>query len=33
MKDFLYHYKMKVTKIVDGDTVYGEIDFGFKFKF
>jgi micrococcal nuclease len=29
MKDFLYHYKMKVTKIVDGDTVYGEIDFGF----
>jgi micrococcal nuclease len=29
MKDFLYHYKMKVTRIVDGDTVYGDVDFGF----
>ena len=29
MKDFLYHYRMRVTKVVDGDTVYGDIDFGF----
>jgi micrococcal nuclease len=29
MKDFLYHYKMTVTKVVDGDTVYGDVDLGF----
>lgn len=29
MKDFLYHYRMKVTKIVDGDTIYGDVDLGF----
>jgi micrococcal nuclease len=29
MKDFLYHYRMKVTKVVDGDTIYGDVDLGF----
>ena len=29
MTDFLYHYKMTVTKVVDGDTVYGDVDLGF----
>ena len=29
MTDFLYHYKMTVTKVVDGDTVYGVVDLGF----
>ena len=33
MTEFLYHYKMKVTKVVDGDTVYGDVDLGFNFKF
>jgi len=31
MKDFLYHYRMRVTKVVDGDTVYGDVDLGFNF--
>jgi len=31
MKDFLYHYCMKVTKVVDGDTIYGDVDLGFNF--
>ena len=29
MKDFLDHYRMKVTKVVDGDTIYGDVDLGF----
>ena len=29
MTEFLYHYKIKVTKIVDGDTIYGDVDLGF----
>ena len=29
MIDFLYHYKMKVIRVVDGDTVYGDVDLGF----
>lgn len=29
MTEFLYHYRMKVTKVVDGDTVYGDVDLGF----
>ena len=29
MKDFLYHYRMKVTKVVDGDTFDIVIDLGF----
>ena len=29
MIDFLYHYKMTVTKVVDGDTIYGDVDLGF----
>jgi micrococcal nuclease len=29
MNDFLYHYKMTITKVVDGDTVYGDVDLGF----
>ena len=31
MKDFLYHYRMRVTKVVDGDTIYGDVDLGFNF--
>ena len=31
MIDFLYHYKMKVIRVVDGDTVYGDVDLGFNF--
>jgi micrococcal nuclease len=33
MLDFLYHYKMTVTKVVDGDTVYGDVDLGFNIGF
>ena len=29
MTEFLYHYKITVTKVVDGDTIYGEVDLGF----
>jgi len=29
MTEFLYHYKMTVTKVVDGDTIYGHVDLGF----
>jgi len=29
MIDFLYHYKMKVIRVVDGDTIYGDVDLGF----
>ena len=29
MNNFLYHYKMTITKVVDGDTVYGDVDLGF----
>ena len=29
MTDFLYHYKMTVIRVVDGDTVYGDVDLGF----
>ena len=29
MIDFLYHYKMTVVRVVDGDTVYGDVDLGF----
>ena len=29
MIDFLYHYKMTVIRVVDGDTVYGDVDLGF----
>ncbi len=31
MIDFLYHYKMTVTRVVDGDTIYGDVDLGFNF--
>ena len=31
MENFLYHYKAKVIKIVDGDTVYCDVDLGFYF--
>ena len=31
MTEFLYHYKMTVTKVVDGDTIYGDVDLGFNF--
>ena len=31
MTEFLYHYKMTVTKIVDGDTIRGDVDLGFGF--
>ena len=33
MLDFLYHYKITVTKVVDGDTVYGDVDLGFNIGF
>ena len=33
MLDFLYHYKMTVSKVVDGDTVYGDVDLGFNIGF
>lgn len=33
MLDFLYHYKMTVTKVVDGDTIYGDVDLGFSIGF
>ena len=33
MLDFLYHYKMTVTKVVDGDTVYGDVDLGLNIGF
>lgn len=29
MTEFLYHYKMTVIRVVDGDTVYGDVDLGF----
>ena len=29
MTEFLYHYKITVTKVVDGDTIYGDVDLGF----
>ena len=29
MIDFLYHYKMNVIRVVDGDTIYGDVDLGF----
>jgi len=29
MGEILYTYKFKVTKVVDGDTVYGDADLGF----
>lgn len=29
MIDFLYHYKMTVIRVVDGDTIYGDVDLGF----
>jgi micrococcal nuclease len=29
MLEFLYHYKVKVVKVVDGDTIYGDVDLGF----
>ena len=29
MTEFLYHYKMTVTRVVDGDTIYGDVDLGF----
>ena len=29
MTEFLYHYKMTVVRVVDGDTVYGDVDLGF----
>ena len=31
MENFLYHYKARVVKIVDGDTVYCDVDLGFHF--
>ena len=31
MTEFLYHYKMTVTRVVDGDTIYGDVDLGFNF--
>lgn len=31
MTEFLFHYRMKVTRVVDGDTVYGDVDLGFNF--
>ena len=31
MLDFLFHYKMTVTKVVDGDTIRGDVDLGFGF--
>ena len=32
MTEFLYHYKITVTKVVDGDTIYGDVDLGFNVK-
>lgn len=29
MQDSLYFYKFEVTKVYDGDTVYGTVDIGF----
>ena len=31
MTEFLFHYKMTVTKVVDGDTIRGDVDLGFGF--
>jgi endonuclease YncB( thermonuclease family) len=31
MTEFLYHYKMTVTRVVDGDTIRGDVDLGFGF--
>ena len=31
MTEFLYHYKMTVTRVVDGDTIDGDVDLGFNF--
>jgi micrococcal nuclease len=31
MTEFLFHYMMRVTRVVDGDTVYGDVDLGFNF--
>ena len=33
MTEFLYHYKITVTKVVDGDTIYGDVDLGFNIGF
>ena len=33
MLDFLYHYKMTVVRVVDGDTVFGDVDLGFNIGF
>lgn len=29
LDDLLYHYKVKVTRVIDGDTFEGDIDLGF----
>lgn len=29
MKDFLYHYKATVKRVIDGDTVVVDVDLGF----
>lgn len=29
-ENFLYHYKMKVDRVIDGDTFVGTLDLGFK---
>lgn len=31
MTEFLYHYKMTVQRVVDGDTIRGDVDLGFGF--
>ena len=31
MENFLYHYRAIVKKVVDGDTVYCDVDLGFNF--
>ena len=31
-EDVLYHYKVLVTRVIDGDTFCGEIDLGFNIK-
>ena len=31
MLNFLFHYKMTVTRVVDGDTIRGDVDLGFGF--
>lgn len=29
MTDNLYHYRANIVRVVDGDTIYADVDFGF----